>query len=72
MSEDHRYAIGPDRTTQSNSGWHLVEDYRATDKEDDSFAYKSALMRASSLQNQVMICSYQKDHFTYWEIWEYK
>ena len=72
MSENHRYAVGKDSTTQSNTGWHLVVDFPATSKGNDSRAYQNALKKASSLQNQVMLRSNKKNSITYWEVWEYR
>ena len=70
MSEDHRYAIGQECTT--NNGWHLVVDFQTTSEGNDSRAYKNALKKAASLQNQVMLRSNKKNSVIYWEVWEYR
>ncbi len=55
-----------------NQEWKLVVDYRATSRGADSLAYKNALMKASAIKNQVMIRSYRKHSYIYWEVWEYR
>ena len=71
MSEERQFIDGLN-IDHLYTKWNLVVDYRAASNGIDSLAYKSALMKASSIKNQVMIRSYRKNNFTYWEVWEHK
>ncbi len=72
MSEVNQQTLGQAVTPQNKSGWMLKASYRAANSGYDSLAYKRALKKASSITTgQIMIRSYEKNCFTYWEIWEH-
>lgn len=71
MSEVNQQTIGQAITPQNKCGWMLKASYRTANSGYDSLAYKRALKKASSVTGQVMIRSYEKNCFVYWEIWEH-
>ena len=72
MSDNHAHAMTHGDIAPSSRRWKLVVDFSAAKNEDDSFAYKCALKKASTLQNQVMIRTTTKNNKTFWEVWEFK
>lgn len=71
MSEVNQQTVGQETTPQNNNGWKLMTYFRAANGGYDSLAYKRALKKASSSDRQIMIRSYEKNSFTYWEVWEH-
>lgn len=71
MSEEIQQTFDETITLQDTSGWKLMAYYQADNEGYDTLAYKNALKKASSSDRQVMIRSYNKNSFTYWEVWEY-
>ncbi len=72
MLENRQQSNVKGDTCQADNKWNLVKHYRAAHDGNESPAYKNILKQASMIENQVLIRSYNKKGFTYWEIWEYK
>ncbi len=54
----------------NKKGWFFVTHYRSRDSGQSTNAYNNAVKKALLINRKTGLRSYEKDGFTYWEVWE--